>query len=624
MKHTNLYFFLICIIFLSALICINTVQAEKLIFTEIMYNPEGSDIDNEWLEIFNNSTSSITINENWRFNDGSNHHLNLKQGDNNIEVNEFVLLVADIENFTNNYNFSGTIYETAMNLSNSGEEISLLDNSNLITSFDYDPQIGADGNNKTLERIDFNLNDWQESFVVKGTPGDYSSIFPANTPPTAIITAAENIFINEETIFDASASFDPDGNSLSYLWNFANQASSSLKIAQHTFTESGNFEISLTIDDGLASSTDSLLINVLENEINPIEIIITNLADEFLVGEIIHFNACQSNGENLEFHWDLGDGGQGNSCVLDYRYNSTGIYNIILEVSNENNNLSKNLELMIKNNSNNIIINELLPNPEGSDDYEWLELKNIDQHDINLKNWKISDASGKEYIFSDNNFSDLILSTSEFLVLEREISGISLNNSNESIYLFDNLGEEVFNISYGNSQENYSYAYFDDGWQWTSILTKGSKNQRIDLKNPQAIIKILSTELFTDQEIIFSAIDSENPQEQNLEYKWYFDNSIKSSTEELKITFSNDGLKKIKLIVKNENNLEGEAIIYLNILEKLTANQKSEEENNLDCQDYQKEIIISEILPNPVGSDDAEFIELYNPNNFEINLKIGN
>ena len=47
-----------------------------------------------------------------------------------------------------------------------------------------------------------------------------------------------------------------------------------------------------------------------------------------------------------------------------------------------------------------LVINEILPNPAGSDDYEWIELKNIGSGDVDLTGWKISDAS-KSYIRSE-------------------------------------------------------------------------------------------------------------------------------------------------------------------------------------------------------------------------------
>ena len=83
-KYQNLYLTMLYLIFFVLLIFINTAQASNLIFTEIMYNPEGADATQEWIEVFNISTSTIEINSDWRFNDGSNHLLTLYQGNNQI------------------------------------------------------------------------------------------------------------------------------------------------------------------------------------------------------------------------------------------------------------------------------------------------------------------------------------------------------------------------------------------------------------------------------------------------------------------------------------------------------------------------------------------------------------
>jgi len=543
LKYQNFYLTIIFLIFFALLIFINTAQAKNLIFTEIMYDPEGSDNDQEWLEIFNFSTSTIEINSDWRFNDGSNHLLNLYQGNNQIATSSFFIITADAENFLNNYpDFDQTIFESSLNLNNTSDILQLLNNDTLINEITYISDWGANGNNKTLEKIDiYNpQSNWQESYILHGTPGAESSSPPPNQAPIAIAGDDINGYVNEEITFDANASYDPDGDQLNFFWDLAGLTSSTDAVTTYQFSQIGTYTITLIINDNQASSTDSLTI-IIEEEINP-------------------------------------------PIIID-----------------------------------NIIINELLPNPEGSDDYEWIELKNENENIISLENFYLEDNSDKKYIFSLNDFPNLDIN--DYFVLERSVSGISLNNFDEIISLFNNAGEKIDEFSYSESRENYSWSRFDNEWKQTSLLTKGEKNQEETYQSPIAVIDLLSEKMNINQEITLSSENSNDPQNSNLESKWYIDNSFKSNEEEIKITFSNSGLKKIKLKIINEYELENETTVYLYINdaenEQLEKNQESFSE---ECLNFNQKIIINEILPNPEGSDSQEWIELYNPNNHNINL----
>jgi competence ComEA-like helix-hairpin-helix protein len=123
--------------------------------------------------------------------------------------------------------------------------------------------------------------------------------------------------------------------------------------------------------------------------------------------------------------------------------------------------------------SEEIVINEILPNPDGSDDMEWIELKNIGSGDVDLTGWKISDEA-KSYTIPSG-----VIRSDDFFVIEKSDSGISLNNSGgESVYLYNPSDEIVDSLVYGDSAaEDTSYARADGGgYAWTASLTKGSEN----------------------------------------------------------------------------------------------------------------------------------------------------
>ena len=50
-----------------------------------------------------------------------------------------------------------------------------------------------------------------------------------------------------------------------------------------------------------------------------------------------------------------------------------------------------------------IVINEVMPNPSGSDkNREWIELYNLGEKERNLFNWQIKNSSQKRYLIKES------------------------------------------------------------------------------------------------------------------------------------------------------------------------------------------------------------------------------
>ena len=85
-----------------------------------------------------------------------------------------------------------------------------------------------------------------------------------NQPPTASFThTPENPVINQPITFNASASYDPDGNIMNYTWNFgdSNTTTTTDPVITHFYSEAGSYEVTLTVtdNDGLTSSTNRIV-----------------------------------------------------------------------------------------------------------------------------------------------------------------------------------------------------------------------------------------------------------------------------------------------------------------------------------------------------------------------------
>lgn len=149
-------------------------EAGDIIINEIMYDVDGTDGDHEWVELLNLSDFAIGItggSTGWKFNDGSNHNLDIPTGQLfSVESGEYFILADDKETFLLDYpSFQGQIIDTTMELTNTTDTISLINNtSQTIDTVIYQSSWGANGNGRTLEK---NNSTWQESFVLGGTPG---------------------------------------------------------------------------------------------------------------------------------------------------------------------------------------------------------------------------------------------------------------------------------------------------------------------------------------------------------------------------------------------------------------------------------------------------------------------
>jgi hypothetical protein len=84
-----------------------------------------------------------------------------------------------------------------------------------------------------------------------------------NQPPIASFTANLRIgTVPLEIYFDASNSYDPDGNIISYAWDFKDGNIGSGETINHTFSSSGSYKVGLTVTDnkGVTSSATKTII----------------------------------------------------------------------------------------------------------------------------------------------------------------------------------------------------------------------------------------------------------------------------------------------------------------------------------------------------------------------------
>jgi PKD repeat protein len=74
-----------------------------------------------------------------------------------------------------------------------------------------------------------------------------------NGRPTAIIAPCDACCVGKEILWDGSGSTDPDGDKLSYSWDFGDGTTAEGAKVTHSYSKSGNYNVTLKVDDGLGT-----------------------------------------------------------------------------------------------------------------------------------------------------------------------------------------------------------------------------------------------------------------------------------------------------------------------------------------------------------------------------------
>ncbi|MFH1723999.1 MAG: PKD domain-containing protein [Elusimicrobiota bacterium] len=86
---------------------------------------------------------------------------------------------------------------------------------------------------------------------------------PSNEPPTADAGPDQRVLVGDTVAFDASGSQEPDGEIVSYAWDFGDNSAGAGLTAEHAYEEPGTYTATLVVtDDAGAQAADSAIITV--------------------------------------------------------------------------------------------------------------------------------------------------------------------------------------------------------------------------------------------------------------------------------------------------------------------------------------------------------------------------
>lgn len=330
--------------------------------------------------------------------------------------------------------------------------------------------------------------------------------------------------------FDASASLDLSESELLFEWdfdgeeeNFLADATSESAIFEYIYENTGSFLASVKVTNSADQSDIFWVeIEVTEEPVNqPPQAKFSASPQVGTVPLKVTFNAEESSDDQevVSFLWDFGDGSQGEGKLVEHTFNKTGTLTIRLTVKDvEGLSSSTTLSITVQapEYSEDIIINELYPRPSEGSNYEFIELYNQGEDDINLKGWQLDDAKDEgsaPYTIT----TDKIILASSFLSFTKEETKISLNDIGDMARLIAPDGKEKNKTpNYGSSKKGQSYSLINNQWRWTSSVTKNAANvltepekeeteeEEVEEENAQETTSSLNTG--SPRQIIFSEL----------------------------------------------------------------------------------------------------------------------
>ena len=169
--------------------------------------------------------------------------------------------------------------------------------------------------------------------VAAGTP-------PANRDPVAVAAANPSSGTAPLSVsFDGRSSNDPDGDPLSYSWDFGDGGTSSAAAPAHTYSAPGDYTARLTVSDGLGgSSTATTEISVRDNpppNRDPVAVLDARPSSGVIPLDVGFDGRGSSDpdGDPLSYSWSFGDGATSSAAAPAHRYAAPGTYTARLTVS---------------------------------------------------------------------------------------------------------------------------------------------------------------------------------------------------------------------------------------------------------------------------------------------------
>jgi uncharacterized protein YdeI (BOF family) len=280
-----------------------------------------------------------------------------------------------------------------------------------------------------------------------------------------------------------------------------------------------------------------------------------------------------------------------------------------------------------------ILINEAMPNPVGSDTlYEWIELYNYGNEDLDLANWTLDGLKITSLIIPPNSFAIIAKNSTELKKLYPQLNNIiqinfSLNNSTDSIILKDSAGNVASTFDYTTSLEGKSLER-KGPILIQSICQELGYGDNDTIENSNASfsyecwppLDIIDAENII-KEIVFSTDNINFTNSINLidETEFYISVNLLEEFTQLE-----KYIKSLKLFLDDDTEITNPTslINYINKPIKTEITLSNDQtfiftSSNINILPLLK---INEFKPS-TSSAEVEWLEIYNPNDFDVDIE---
>lgn len=138
--------------------------------------------------------------------------------------------------------------------------------------------------------------------------------------------------VNQEVLFDASASRPVDGT---FVWHFGDGANGSGITARHRYTAPGTYTVVLVVTNQFgqnATTTRTVTVSSTSTQVSASFVFSPTTPG---INQDVFFDATASRPTNGTYSWNFGDGTTGTGVTPTKRYTAAGTYTVVLVVANE-------------------------------------------------------------------------------------------------------------------------------------------------------------------------------------------------------------------------------------------------------------------------------------------------
>lgn len=419
------------------------VQAQaagpNIVLNEIFWMGSSASSADEWVELRNLTDQPVDL-SNWKLtkkSSGSESQMLVFPAGAVVPANGYYLISNYSSTSTNSMlNRPPDLVDTAMALVNSALQIKLYDGAGtLIDTADDGSGNPLAGKLVSAEKIFWSMErnpipddgvrveSWhtasrgtgfKDGATERGTPGTANS----NGLPIASAGSDLSGAVGQSLNFDASDSSDPEGQLLSFHWTFGDGASGSGPTPEHAYAVAGEFTAVVTVSDGVDTATDVVAVKI------------------SAAPAAVSTTPATSSPPASSVSPPPGGG-----------------------------------KVKPKTSCQGIKLSELLVNPAGVDDGEFVELFNPTKKTVSLAGCTLWLNEKRRYVFLDS-----AIAPNQFFVLEKSVSKLSLTNTGGALRLENSDAATLDTLEYSPAPENESWALVGQAWGWTNRVTKGTKN----------------------------------------------------------------------------------------------------------------------------------------------------